>query len=91
MALVVKEEGSEITEEDIVKCVNGIITVFRFPNAKTIMTINLLFFIFPSENMSEYKQLRGGVCFVDAIPRTATGKIKRLALQELAKTLYMDD
>lgn len=32
---------------------------------------------FVSEKVSEYKQLEGGVTFLDAIPKNATGKIMR--------------
>lgn len=33
-----------------------------------------------------YKQLRGGVCFVDEIPKTASGKILRRAIRSMATT-----
>lgn len=37
------------------------------------------------EKMAAYKQLRGGVHFIDEIPRNAVGKILRKDLRELAK------
>ena len=38
-----------------------------------------------SKCLANYKQLNGGIVFVDAIPRTSTGKVDRKALKELAK------
>lgn len=40
--------------------------------------------IIPLEKLSERKQLRAGVIFVDKIPTTPTGKVKR---RELRKSL----
>jgi len=36
-------------------------------------------------NVADFKQLRGGVKFMDAIPKSASGKILRKDLRELAK------
>jgi 4-coumarate--CoA ligase len=36
-------------------------------------------------NAAQYKQLRGGVVWLDAIPKTASGKILRKDLREMAK------
>lgn len=38
-----------------------------------------------SDNLANYKQLRGGVKFVDVIPKSAAGKILRRVLKEEAK------
>ncbi|OWF54962.1 probable 4-coumarate--CoA ligase 5 [Mizuhopecten yessoensis] len=38
---------------------------------------------FVEENVTHYKRLRGGVKFVDAIPKTASGKILRRQLRDL--------
>lgn len=35
--------------------------------------------------VAPYKQLRGGVCFIDEIPRNAVGKFLRRELRERAK------
>lgn len=40
---------------------------------------------FVRANLAQYKQLRGGVVWVDAIPKSASGKILRRELRELAK------
>ncbi|KAK7794552.1 hypothetical protein R5R35_009672 [Gryllus longicercus] len=39
------------------------------------------------DELPVYKQLHGGVHFVEEIPRTASGKIKRRELRQLARTL----
>jgi acyl-coenzyme A synthetase/AMP-(fatty) acid ligase len=36
--------------------------------------------------MAPHKQLRGGVRFVDELPKTASGKTMRRALIEMAKS-----
>jgi 4-coumarate--CoA ligase len=41
---------------------------------------------FVKQNASNHKQLRGGVVFMDAIPKSPSGKILRKDLRELAKT-----
>ena len=41
---------------------------------------------FVKSNVARYKQLRGGVIWLDAIPKTASGKILRKDLREMAKT-----
>lgn len=40
---------------------------------------------FVKGQVADYKQLRGGVVFIDAIPKSASGKILRKNLRELAK------
>lgn len=40
---------------------------------------------FVAEQVSQQKQLHGGVRFIDAVPKTSTGKILRRELRELAK------
>jgi 4-coumarate--CoA ligase len=37
------------------------------------------------ENAAHYKQLRGGVVWLDAIPKTTSGKILRKDLREMAR------
>jgi 4-coumarate--CoA ligase len=38
-----------------------------------------------AEKLSKYKRLEGGVVFVDAIPKNASGKILKRVLRERAK------
>lgn len=38
------------------------------------------------ERVAPYKQLRGGVIFVDALPKSAIGKILRRELRDSART-----
>lgn len=40
---------------------------------------------FVKANVSQYKQLRGGVVFLDSIPKSPSGKILRRELREMAK------
>lgn len=40
---------------------------------------------FVKANVASYKQLRGGVVFLDVIPKSAAGKILRKDLRALAK------
>ena len=40
---------------------------------------------FVKENLAQHKQLRGGVVYLDAIPKSASGKILRRELRDTAK------
>ena len=40
---------------------------------------------FVGDNVADYKRLRGGVVYVDAIPKSPSGKILRKDLRELAR------
>jgi non-ribosomal peptide synthetase component E (peptide arylation enzyme) len=40
---------------------------------------------FSKQGLSRYKQLRGGVVFLDAIPKSPAGKILRKDLRDMAK------
>ena len=40
---------------------------------------------FVKSSLAHYKQLRGGVVYLPAIPKSASGKILRRELRELAK------
>ncbi|XP_076765643.1 luciferin 4-monooxygenase [Xylocopa sonorina] len=59
-AFIVKQEGSNITTEELHKFVN--------------------------ERVSSYKRLRGGIKFVETIPKTASGKILRRVLRDSLKS-----
>ncbi|KAM0733364.1 Luciferin 4-monooxygenase [Formica fusca] len=60
MAFVVKQENSNVREEDIIQYVN--------------------------ERVSNPKRLRGGIKFVDSIPKTPSGKILRRVLRHTLKS-----
>lgn len=38
---------------------------------------------FVDERLSDYKRLRGGIQFVDSVPKNSTGKLMRRQLKEL--------
>ncbi|CAG2057288.1 unnamed protein product, partial [Timema podura] len=59
-AFVVKKQGIDVIEEEIVKFVAG--------------------------QVSPHKKLRGGVTFVDSIPKTSSGKILRRELRDSTKS-----
>ncbi|KZC06219.1 PREDICTED: luciferin 4-monooxygenase [Dufourea novaeangliae] len=59
-AFIVKQDGSNITAEDITKFVN--------------------------ERLSSHKRLRGGIRFIQSIPKTASGKILRRVLRDTFKS-----
>lgn len=40
---------------------------------------------FVKERLADYKQLRGGVAFIDEIPKSAIGKMLRRELRERAR------
>ena len=40
---------------------------------------------FVKQNLAQHKQLRGGVIYLDVIPKSASGKILRRELRDLAK------
>ncbi len=41
-----------------------------------------------AERLSDYKRLRGGVIFLDELPRTVSGKVARRHLKEMLKEMY---
>jgi len=43
-----------------------------------------------TDNLEDYKRLRGGVHFLDEIPHTDTGKIARRRLREMAANFVRD-
>lgn len=46
-----------------------------------------MYILFCVDTLSHQKQLRGGVLFINEIPRNPTGKILRRVLREEAKEL----
>lgn len=43
-----------------------------------------------SDNFADYKKLRGGVYFVQSLPLTASGKVLRRCVKELAIEMYKE-
>lgn len=43
-----------------------------------------------AEKLTDFKKLRGGVFFVDDLPKTVTGKVLRRVVQETAENLYSE-
>lgn len=47
----------------------------------------IVYFIF-ADQFADYKRLRGGVYFVDSMPLTASGKVLRRRVKEMAIEFY---
>lgn len=84
-AVVVLPPNSTVTETKITKAIEGI------PNPKYILSKDVftgtLFCCI--ENFSDDKHLRGGVYFINTIPRTENGKIQRSLVQQFAVEQYL--
>ncbi|XP_055710982.1 probable 4-coumarate--CoA ligase 3 [Phlebotomus papatasi] len=61
-AVIVRKNGSTVTEEELMKFVEG--------------------------KVMDYKKLRGGVYFVNEVPMTPSGKIRKMKVRELAISLF---
>lgn len=79
-AYIVKHTGAAITEDDIATFLAGFL--IQVPLIVTKLIIKSL-----SDQVSPYKRLRGGVMFVDAIPKTSSGKIIRRELGKVPSKL----
>lgn len=86
-AVVVRARRSNITEEEILKIVEGFY--------KSIKNLSVLWksssfdcSLFESDNLVDNCKLRGGVYFRDYIPTTLTGKPLRGAIKEMATKCY---
>lgn len=81
-AYVVRRSGSSISADDIAKYVAGTF----FPFMTSIQSLcNFEFKLL--DKVSPHKRLRGGVIFVNAIPKTNTGKILRRELKNIVSKL----
>lgn len=81
-AFVVKRPGSTLTESDLIKFVNGIYSRCLQDN-ESILT----FISYSADQVASYKKLRGGVVFIDVIPKLLSGKILRRELRALSSKL----
>ena len=94
-ALIVLKENTKCTEEEIIKWFNGI--YFLIIMLKTIQIMLIcslrkfdltrcytvcLIKNHKTERVAPHKHLRGGVKFIDSIPKTQSGKIMRKFLKE---------
>ena len=71
-AFVVKKQGHDhVAEKDVMQFVAGM--------------IRSRFLSHFSEHVSHYKQLKGGVAFIDEIPKSPSGKILRRMLRDRVK------
>lgn len=43
------------------------------------------------DNFADYKRLRGGVYFVDSLPLTPSGKVRRQKVKEMLIELYQNE
>lgn len=72
-AYIVKRPGCTVTGDELANFLSGSKLFLLFENHVTDCC-------FITDKVSSYKQLRGGVVFVETIPKTSTGKIIRRAL-----------
>lgn len=88
LAFIVRKPRQEVSEKELQKFVEGNLN-------KNVIALRILidnsflllhFFI---DNVSSQKRLRGGVIFLDEIPRNPTGKILRRVLKERAKEIKL--
>ena len=53
---------------------------------KTRFRLYIYLFVLSTERVSDYKNLEGGLLFLQELPRSPSGKILRRQLKELAKS-----
>ena len=83
-AYVVKRSGSTVSELDLINFVDSkpIINEYYYQRIEEIT-----FWFMIAEQVASYKKLRGGVIFIDAIPKLLSGKILRRELRALSSKL----
>ncbi|KAG4074215.1 hypothetical protein HA402_015518 [Bradysia odoriphaga] len=86
-AVIVKKDGAVLKKEEIYTFVAGTaLHSILFAGFAFLTTLNLVV-----ERTAEYKWLKGGVFFVDALHTTVSGKIMRSKVKEFAKDLYQKE
>lgn len=76
LAFVVKKPGAKVTEKELEKFIAG--SFYK-------IILSIFFFAFVLlDQVSPPKRIRGGVVFVDSIPRNPSGKILRRHLKQTA-------
>lgn len=81
-ALIIKSQHSTCNEQSISEAVSSMLTERMSKQFNNILTIFSLSDI--PENFAYYKQLRGGVYFIDGLPLTVSGKIARNSAKQIA-------
>ena len=82
-AYIIKRSGSTLTENEIAKFVAGSLLLLSRYSCSACFDMNSVL----ADQVSAHKRLRGGVIFVDSIPKTATGKIMRRQLKSVKSKL----
>lgn len=82
LGYVVVRPGAKVTPKDIQDYVKGILKIF-FLIFLFRLSFRIYYYLFP-DKVSPPKQLRGGVRFIESIPRNPTGKILRRVLKKRA-------
>lgn len=77
--------SSNVTAADISKAIEG--TINRLTSLKFLMIFDLFFLFVFLDNFSK-SNLQGGVYFVNTLPLTGSGKVKRAEVQKIAIELY---
>lgn len=85
-AVVVKKPGSKLTKYDVYKAIAGKNLSFFF--MFSIHTSSSHIELFYLENFPSRLKLRGGVYFVDSLPRTKNGKLRRKEITDIATELF---
>lgn len=82
-AVVVKNDNVDVTEREIMDIIKSMLA-----KSYSIMLTGYNGEFDFLDSMSDYKQLRGGVYFVDRFPMTPSGKIIRRKVREMAIEMY---
>ena len=78
MAFVVLRLNTLVTAEELVNYTNGM-----FVKKKKLLPMNITLMKFILERVIEEEKLRGGIRFIEEIPRNELGKIMRQTLKKL--------
>lgn len=84
-ALVVKVDGSSITEKDVYAIIAG--ELKNLNKTQLNLLLNVSFFL-QSDQMASYKRLDGGIYFVNELPMTPSGKVIRPKVKEIAQQFF---
>lgn len=85
-AVIVRSENCSITEKEVFDMVSG--KNFKLKFHYTIVIFILATTIFFVDTFADSRKLRGGVYFVDSLPTTPSGKVKRKVVKANAIELF---